>query len=231
MAKVGIDARDEQPLRGSADAVFEGILLALYEGRYLPGQRLVEAELTARFGVGRSTVREALRRLAADAVVEINLHRGAFVRAVSRTDAREALLLMELVMGLAARLAAESAQAPGARAALRANYDRLATARDVENPAEFILARATFYRTLMSVGGHRELARQFDSMQVHLLRIQFNNYRPAAEERRLEDYQQITEAVVLGDAMLAEQVGRAHIRRVMHDIEKLPDEAFADPKI
>ena len=59
------------------------------------GQRLVEADLTARLGVGRSTVREALKILASHGVVEIIPHRGAVVRGLTAEDARNLLAVLE----------------------------------------------------------------------------------------------------------------------------------------
>ena len=54
----------------------EGIL----EGRFVPGQRLVEIDLMTELGATRSAVREALRRIAADGLVQIERNRGASVR-------------------------------------------------------------------------------------------------------------------------------------------------------
>ena len=49
-----------------------------------PGQRLIEADLTRDYRVSRGPVREALKRLAAEGVLTLTRHRGAYVRAMSR---------------------------------------------------------------------------------------------------------------------------------------------------
>ena len=59
------------------DVVTDWILEGIHEGRYAPGQRLVEAEITQELGVSRGPLREAFRRLAADGTLEIQAHRGA----------------------------------------------------------------------------------------------------------------------------------------------------------
>src|SRR5690606_34452751 len=55
----------------SPDGVFNEILNGLYDGRYVPGQKLIESDLTDRFKVSRGSVREALKRLAAEGVVQL----------------------------------------------------------------------------------------------------------------------------------------------------------------
>ena len=87
--------------------VYTGVIQGLYEGRFAPGQRLVEADLSQMYGVSRNSVREALHRLAAERVVSLNLHRGAQIRLLTRREAQNILELLELLIGLSARLAAK----------------------------------------------------------------------------------------------------------------------------
>ena len=90
----------------SPDTIVNEILRGLYSGRYVPGQRLIEADLTREYKVSRGSIREALKRLAAEGVVSLNLHRGAYIRLLSRSEVRELLAVIEVLTGLAARLAA-----------------------------------------------------------------------------------------------------------------------------
>ncbi|UCE30896.1 MAG: GntR family transcriptional regulator, partial [Burkholderiales bacterium] len=82
---------------------------ALLEGRFAPGQRLVEADLVATLGVSRSSVRSALERLAAEGLVRLSAHRGAVARRMSRREVEELYAIRERLEGLAAGLAAERA--------------------------------------------------------------------------------------------------------------------------
>ena len=61
----------------AVDEVILAVKDAIREARYAPGQRLVEPELVREFGVSRGSVREALRRLAAEGLVEWERFRGA----------------------------------------------------------------------------------------------------------------------------------------------------------
>lgn len=79
---------------------------AIASGMFRPGQRLVELQLCDDFGVTRSKVREALRRLEHDGLVEITRNVGATVTAISRNDVEQIYDLLSVLDGLAARVAA-----------------------------------------------------------------------------------------------------------------------------
>ncbi|MCB1405128.1 MAG: GntR family transcriptional regulator, partial [Rhodobacteraceae bacterium] len=77
------------------EGLVRDILQGLAEGRFVPGQRLAEPDLMARYGLGRSTVREALGRLAASGIVVQMPHRGAQIRLLTRRAARDVLRVTE----------------------------------------------------------------------------------------------------------------------------------------
>ncbi|MBV8613756.1 MAG: GntR family transcriptional regulator, partial [Acetobacteraceae bacterium] len=140
----------------SPDQVVSEILRGLYTGRYVPGQRLIEADLTREYKVSRGSIREALKRLAAEGVVSLNLYRGAYIRTLSRSEARDVFAVTEVLTGLAARLAAERIREGDNEALVReAVADVVATARG--DFIEFAQARNRFYRRSVRVGGNREL--------------------------------------------------------------------------
>src|ERR1700722_19868277 len=116
----------------SSDQVVEHITASILAGRYVPGQRLVEADLTHALRVSRGPVREAFRRLDALGILARTLHRGAGVRTLDRTEALHLLLAVEPLIGLIARLAAEkfAIRPPGPDCGgLSVNCNPIATAR------------------------------------------------------------------------------------------------------
>ena len=87
----------------SSDRVVETIVKGIRDGRLVPGQRLVESDLTTRLGVSRGPVRDALKRLAAEDLVKLSRHKGAYISALSRRDATDLLLVLVVLTGLMAR--------------------------------------------------------------------------------------------------------------------------------
>src|SRR5690606_2315410 len=86
-----------QPLR---EAVQDAIRAAIVEGRYPPGERLLEDQLAQELGVSRNPVREALHALSTEGFVVIEPRRGARVATVSRQRAGELFEVREVLEGL-----------------------------------------------------------------------------------------------------------------------------------
>lgn len=210
----------------SSDQIVRDIVRGLYEGRYAAGQRLVEPDLMRRYDVGRSTVREAIQRLVAEGIAVTHAFRGAQIRQLSRVDARNVLLVMELMIGLAARQAAQNISKPGAGDRFRESLDALLAFERQGDSYELVRARNRFYRTMTRIGGNREVERLLPSIQVHLVRAQLR----LPPEQRFADYRAIAEAVLAGDAPAAEEAARGHIRRTAETLDLLPDSAFAPAK-
>lgn len=208
------------------DRVYRGILRGLYEGRFVPGQRLVEPDLMQEFGVGRGTIREVLNRLTAAGVVLTIRHRGALVRLLTKRDVEELLDLVELMVGLAARRGAERVGNGEDSAPLAAAYARLRSYEEVEDFAAFSAAREDYYRAMVRLSGNHELARIFPGVQVQIMRLQLRHFGRAAEGIEFKDYARLTQAIVSGDPDAAEAAGRLHVRHVRESVSDLPDRAF-----
>ena len=93
--------------RGGHDDVLTAIRDAIVAGEFVPNQRLIEADLSERFGASRANVRAALLELSNEGVVERVQHRGARVRAVTLREAIEISEVRMVVEGLCAAKAAE----------------------------------------------------------------------------------------------------------------------------
>ena len=109
-------------------------------------------------GVSRGTVREALNRLAAEGIVLLNRHRGAAIRVLDRAEMQDILAVLEMMIGMAARLAAQRINDGTNRAGFTENFEALLAFRSRPDSFKVLLqARNRFYRTLTVVSGNREL--------------------------------------------------------------------------
>ena len=104
----GVIGARELPAAERVRAELERQIVA---GRLAPGLRLDEAELAARFAVSRTPVREALRALAAQSLVELRAHAGAFIPDTSPRRLMEILEALTEVEATCSRLAAARAGA------------------------------------------------------------------------------------------------------------------------
>ncbi len=222
---------DTAPLPGasSPDQVVRALIDGVRSGRYVPGQRLIEADLTSELKVSRGPVREALKRLAAEGLVRLVPHRGAYIRKLTRREVRDILTVQEQLTGLAARLAAERIGEGGNRARFADGMARLARFRERRDPVAFLDERVRFYETLVAIGGNRELARFVPLAQVQLLRMQFQQYLSEDDrERQFREYEALSAHILAADPARAEKAMQQHIRRTLLRIERLPDELFAN---
>ncbi|MCK5771190.1 GntR family transcriptional regulator [Algiphilus sp.] len=219
---------DSGPRGSSPDGVVDAILQRIAAGRLVPGQRLVEADLTRQLQVSRGPVREAFKRLAAEGIITLSRHRGACVRAFSRQAVDDVLRVTEALSALASRLAARRIDEGDHRAQLEEAFRVLMACSGQTDSQAYQEARGRFYDTLIRISGNREIHRVMPRTQVVLLRLQFQAYLSGAQrEAHFADYRAMTEAVLAGDAERAEHATADHIRRRRENLTRLPREAYA----
>ncbi|MCJ2187620.1 GntR family transcriptional regulator [Novosphingobium beihaiensis] len=201
------------------DRVIQDVVRGLYEGRLEPGQRLVEAQLTEQYGISRGPVREALNRLAAMGVVDLLPQRGALIRILTLKDAIDSLQVVQGLVGMSARLAAEhSSDDEGLERLQHAAADIMRF--DPASPsADHAKARDAFYSALTAMADNAALRRVMMQVHIHLIRVQFRSLLRTADRRRHRDYTDIVEAVAAGNSSRAERAARAHIGRSISALE------------
>jgi DNA-binding GntR family transcriptional regulator len=183
---------DKQPVRG-ARGVYEALRAEIASGRLPPASALVETALAARFGVSRTPVREALRRLEQDRLVE----RGERGLRVREADPQEVLELYEarvLLESAVARAAAERRGA-GDLALLEGLLD--ADLRDgVTDPVERARRNQTFHEALWRAAGNRVLVDLLQRLGLHLLRHPETTLSwPGRWEQSLDEHTVLVDAV------------------------------------
>jgi len=208
-AETSGDARPEDQLRAEIVA-----------GRLLPNERLVEADLTRRLGVGRSAVRTALVRLEHEGLVSLEPHRGARVRLVAVPEAVEILEARAVLEGLAVRRAATSATADDI-ADLRvilAEMRRLLNAGDLLKASD---ANAILHKRLQEIGGHGTANRLIGALRSQLVRFAYRTILlPGRSERSLAEHTAIVDALAAGDGDAAEAAMRVHLSHVAEALRR-----------
>ena len=193
-----------------ADAISKGILMR----RFTVGQRLVEADLTRDLGVSRSTVREALRILASSGVVDLTPHRGAVIRSLDHEDAASLLGVLEVLTGLAARLAAANIHIGNNAKRFEAAAQKLIKANTPEALDRVLDERANYYKVMFDIANSGELNRVLPQARAHLFRAQFYQSLTTADLRSMvAEYRAITEAILEGDQAKAEARTRKHLQK------------------
>jgi len=224
--------RQDMPRRNhepsSPDRVVGALIDGLKSGRYVPGQRLIEADLSSELNVSRGPIREAFKRLAAEGLVSLIPHRGAYIRKLTRKDVHDILVIQETLTGLSARLAAEEIGRGDNRVLFVAAYENLMAFRTGADTTAFLEARSRFYQTLVDITNNHELPRLTPNLQPHLIRMQVQQHLTAKDRKRqFQEYETIAQHVLAGNERKADSAMQQHISRSRVTFEQLPDEVFA----
>lgn len=212
----------------SPDLVVEAIKQGIVLGRIVPGQRLIEADMTRDHRVSRGPVREALKRLAAEGVVSLSRHRGAYIRLLTRREVIELLHVVQVLISLGVRLASLNMKPAEHRARLKAAFDRLSEHGPIGDRGQQSMDRNGFYEAIFSVAGNRELERLYPVVLVQILRMQVYPYLSVADRKQqFADYKVLYDAIRAGKSLDASRRVTSHVRRSRMQIRKMPDEAFA----
>lgn len=176
-----------------------------------PGQALSEQELGAELGIGRTPLREAIKRLEADGLVVTYPRRGTFASAVDLTALVEVAEVRRELEPLAARLAAQRRTAEDA-AALQAIRDELTTLSPASSARDLMDADMRTHRAVHRAAGNAHLARtleQYGNLATRVWSVTANRLRDA--HHHIAECVPLLDAVIDGDAPTAERLMLEHI--------------------
>jgi DNA-binding GntR family transcriptional regulator len=197
---------------------YEDLRKAIVSGELLPGERLLEEDLSARLGLGRAAVRMALTRLEHDGLVQREPHRGARVRRVSKIEAVEILEARAALEGLAARHAAINADA----AAVEKLRGILAEMRGLREQGDLLgvsNANARLHGLILDISGHQTARRLSKTLSSQLVRFQYRTVLlPGRPERSYAEHTEIVEAIASHDPRTAERAMRRHLSLVAESL-------------
>ena len=216
------------PAHGATVAhIVDGLRCDILAHRLRQGDRLIESALTQRFSVSRGPVREALRRLAAEGLIEHAPNRGAIVRLLSPRDIGELFQIRVEMEALAARLAAQSSDE-----AARARFvDEIAPIfADAPRRMETYLdENAAFHAAVLTLAGNKQLQELSARLRLTLIMAQVGDALTVEVMRAsVREHRAIARAIVDGDATAAAAATRAHLERAA-TLAVTRREADADP--
>lgn len=189
--------------------VYERLRHDIVAGELTPGTALVEVPLAQRYGISRTPIREALRRLEHDGLVERH-DRGLRVRAISPERTLEIYEVRIALEGIAARSAAEH----------RSGYDlaRLRAAGqemrdvDVADPRAMAAANLRFHEAMWAAGHNTTLVELLDRLQAHVARYPETTLsEPGRWATALEEHDALVDAIAERDEARARHLAEAHM--------------------
>ncbi len=195
-----------------AGRVYERLLESILTGKITPAQHLVEQTLADQLKVSRIAVREALRQLAKDQLVEIVPNRGAFVFSFSPDDVLEIYALRAALESMAVERVIQRGVTPDDINGLQRLVDSM---RDLEHRGDRLTGAGVdteFHHVLMQLSHHRRAIEIWGQMStlIRVIVYHVSNYYPeyAGLTRRHQD---LVDLIRAGDEKQAVEHVKAHI--------------------
>ncbi len=215
MARSDIDGDDLRIVKVVAPVrqqLVDTLRRAIFDFRFEPGEKLIERELCEMLGVSRTALREGLRQLEAEGLIEIVPHKGPMVARVGLKQAQDIYEVRALLEGFIGRRAAERA-APADIKALRKNLERIAKVLSSRDRIGIIAAKGEFYSILLRIADNDEL--------TDILRRYFGQLsllwptmivQSSEAEGSVDEIRDIIDAIERGDPDGAETAFRIHMQ-------------------
>ncbi len=198
----------------AVDQAYQTVRDGIISGRYPPASRITEQEIAEAAGVSRTPVREALRRLHGEGLVEFQANHGAVVTDWSDTDANEVFELRAMLESHGAARAAVNAT-PEQRQELRElaeEQHRHSVERGEGHLERIGELNSRFHRRLQEAANSPRLARALAALlEAPLIMKTFLKYRPQDLERSAVHHLELVRAIESEDPDWAASVMRSHI--------------------
>lgn len=194
------------------------------KGRFVPGQRLIEADITGETGASRSKVREALQRLEAEGLVIIEAFRGASVRKTSMEEVRQIYRARIALEGISAADFALHGTADQKRQleSLQVELNRCVAER---SPERFGRINREWHNLIVAGSGNMVVSELLERLSVPIFRLLFETFYHEDRLRTANaDHEIITRAILDGDAGTAEAAMRQHISDGFVTMSEIDDE-------
>lgn len=212
--------------------VYERIRRDILEGKLSSGARMKQDELTARLGVSRTPVREAIQRLEAEGLVQFARRGVVMVSDISPRKIEEIFELRALLEGYAAQLATEKVD----QRTLRELYNLLKEMDDQhaeKNIEKLVLKNEEFHRTICSLAGNETLVSVLEPIWRDIRRLRLNYLAtPVGHQQSGREHKLLVQALERRDKRTIRKIVEAHTNRtkvgILNYLESVSKKARED---
>lgn len=202
----------------AAERAYQFIRGEIMVGSLTPGEQLREEALAEACGVSRTPVREAMRKLEAEQLIQRNESQRSFVATLSLDEIAEAFALRAMLEGHAAARAADRIKPPQLATLTTCNEAiRTAIQQDGPDVAMFLNHNRAFHATVLEAAGSDRLAMLLTSIvEQPIVLHTARHYDRDQLARSLSEHEELVLAFRHRDPDWAKAVMVAHIRRAFH---------------
>ncbi|QNK39419.1 GntR family transcriptional regulator [Caproicibacter fermentans] len=193
------------------DQVYQILKSEICDGTYSPGQWLQEKELAEHLHVSRSPIRDALRKLSNDGLVDTIPNKGTFVRVFTAKDIDEVFEFRVLLESQAIRKSPRflTPERKKAIAGCLENLKKTYQSNDLKN---YIEQDTALHSLIISLGGNSLIESTYD--KIHSIIQPFRIYSLVSRQRfdeSIVEHEGIVSNILAGDVEKAEEINRSHL--------------------
>jgi len=185
--------------------------------------RLDERDLSARFGISRTPLREALAQLDQEGLVKVVARRGIFIVRKTKTEILDMITVWAALESMAARLAAENAT-DDQIASLHDLVDQFCSDEVALRMGEYSDANIRFHEAIITLGNCDLIKEITDSLFIHVRAIRRRTiFEDDRAKRSIKDHNEIIKALEARDPDLASRLVREHTTKLRAHVERFVD--------
>jgi DNA-binding GntR family transcriptional regulator len=210
--------------------VSEALRDMIVGGELPPGSKINENVLCERLGVSRTPLREALKVLAAEGLIQLVPRHGARVAQITAVEIDELFPIMAALEALAGKLACARLR-PADIAAFRRLHEDLFAQYEASNEAEYLKLNREIHRHLFTVAGNTALTALYEQLLVRIHAVRFVARKTREQwHRAVEEHRGLLAAIEAKDGARLARLLEAHLLGTAVDIARatLPAEATAN---
>lgn len=193
------------------DTVVEHLRSFIIEGVLEAGRKLNERELCETLGISRTPLREALKVLAAEGLIEISPNRGASVARMSELEIREAFELMSGLEAFSGELACERITVEELDEIKALHYAMIVSKNQGDLPGYYQRNRA-IHDLINQAARNSALSQAYQALNFRLHALRFrSNYQAPKWDRAVHDHEQMIEALEARDGKRLSAILRQHL--------------------
>ncbi len=191
--------------------VAERLRQRIFAHELTPGTWIDEQKLAEEYGISRTPLREALKVLASEGLVELKPRRGCYVTEISRQDLDDIFPLMAMLEGRCAAEAIDRAKAADIKT-LKAIHERLESAARDGRIDAFFEANQEFHRKIQELSGNRWLLSVIQDLRKVLKLSRLHSLSLEGRlQQSLDEHRQIMAALEAGEGGRAEKLMHEHL--------------------
>lgn len=191
------------------EEVLERLRDMIIEGRLEPGQRINEGQIGAQLGVSRTPLREAIKTLVSEGLVEIQPAKGAVVRKFTARDLYQVLEVLKSLEQLGGRMACDQGSDASIEA-IHALHKRMLVLYETRERLEYFKLNQAIHSAIVAASGNTVLMEMHETLQARIKRLRFiGNEGPVKWAGAVAEHEDMMAALLKRDAeALSEAIGR-----------------------